>query len=336
MMSIVATKMKIIVRDLAALLAVFAVLSGCSTPAPTAPNLVRIDTTNLPPPDLALKIAGLSPCTATPDATLHLNSKEPVNIIVHGCMGSAALFRSLAQVFAFHGQQTICFSYDDRDSLMQSSAELIDALRSLSAGMKSRRMTVIGHSQGGLVSRKALIKEREDRFLAGNASLELVTISAPYAGIAAADHCASPKARYLSLGLVIPICKLISGNKWYEITHPSSFIQQPGELLDQVATHLKIVTDETDTCRDYDQNGKCVEDDFVFSLDEQYFEPVDAASCVENIVVSAGHVEIVGDHDVAPKKLIDLLQQKGIMHQTPPARQNALSTLLARLYGCRK
>jgi alpha-beta hydrolase superfamily lysophospholipase len=315
-----------------ALLAVFLMLSACRTSAPPLPEPAGIDRRSLPPPDTSLKIPGLSPCTPSPDATLHLDCHQPVTIIVHGCRGSAARFRSLAQVFAFHGQQAVCFSYNDRDSLMKSSTELINALNSLSTKMHNRRITVIGHSQGGLISRKALIKERKDPLSGGNAPQRLITISAPYAGIAAAGHCASPAARWMSLGLVIPICRLISGDKWYEITRPSPFIQEPGELIPTVAVHLKIVTDEAGSCRRYDDNGMCVADDFVFSLAEQYFEPVDAPACVENIEVAAGHAEIVGDDNTAPEKLIRLLQQKGIMHQTPPARRDELATLLSRLY----
>lgn len=324
--------MKNFILNLIALLTVLSTQTGCTTAAPSDPNLASIDTRNLPAPNLSAKIPGLSSCTTKLDSTIHLNSKEPTNIIVHGCFGSAARYRSLAQVFAFHGQQTVCFNYNDRDSLMKSSAELIDALSSLSEKMESSKITIIGHSQGGLISRKALIEERDDKFLAGDTSLRLVTISAPYAGIAAADHCASFTARILSLGLVIPICKLISGDKWYEITHPSPFIQNPGELLERVSSHLKIVTDETGTCRLYDENGICVEDDFVFSVNEQYFEKIDASSRVENIEVSAGHAEIVGDYRVPPKKLIKLMQSKGIMYSTPPARREKLSVLLSRLY----
>jgi len=314
------------------ILTVLLLQTACNTPVPSDPELASIDDRNLPSSDLSIKIPGLSPCTTKTDTTLHLNSNEPVNIIVHGCFGSAALFRSLAQVFAFHGQQTICFNYNDRDSMMKSTAELVSALNLLSAKMNNRHLTVIGHSQGGLIARKALTQEREDNLQINDASLDLVTISSPYAGIAAADHCASTTMRYLTLGLVIPICKIISGDKWYEITHPSPFIQEPGILLEQVTSHLKIVTNETGSCRQYDDKGVCLEDDFVFSTTEQYFRQVDAPARVDNIEVLAGHAEIVGDYRVPPTKLIKLLQLKGIMRDTPPAQHEQLSLLLARLY----
>ena len=305
---------------------------GCSVKIPSDPELTTIDNSYLPTPDISMSIEGLSNCTTSPDTTIHLNSNEPVVILVHGCSGSAARFRALAQVFAFHGQQTICFNYNDRDSLIKSSKELIHALESLSTKIDTHQITVIGHSQGGLIARKALVQDRKDSLQINNLSLSLVTISSPFAGISAADHCVSLTARLLTFGLAVPFCKILSGDKWYEITQPSPFIQQPGELLEQVEAHIKIVTDETASCRRYNDNGICVEDDFVFSVNEQYFEHVDASSHVENIEVSAGHVEIVGDYRVPPEKLIPLMQSKGIMRDTPLARQKDLSDLLTLLY----
>lgn len=174
----------------------------------------------------------------------------------------------------------------------------------------------------GLISRAALTQEREDNFVAGETALRLVSVSTPYAGIAAADHCASVTARLLSLGLVIPVCRLISGEKWYEITSASPFVQHPGELLEEVSTHLKIVTNESGSCRNYDKKGVCVEDDFVFSTKEQYLAQIDASPRVENVEVAAGHVEIVGNYNVTPVKLIEVMQAKGIMFSTPERREN--------------
>lgn len=309
-----------------------ALLSACATPVPDDPELATIDTRHLPSPDLTLDIDGLSPCTTSPDNTLHLNSRQPVTVIVHGCFASAARFRALSQVFAFHGQQSVCFNYDDRDSLDKSAAELTAALEQLEAALENHKLTIIGHSQGGLIARRALSERAVKPWRVDTESVELVTISSPFGGIAAADHCASTTARWISLGLVMPICKLISGDKWYEITRPSPFIQQPGGLLPQVQRHVKIVTDENNTCRRYGDEGRCVEDDFVFSVAEQYFERVDGAKQVDNVEVAAGHAEIVGDYRVAPRKLIALLQRKGVMRNTEAKRLRELETLLAHLY----
>jgi hypothetical protein len=252
---------------------------------------------------------------------------------VHGCRGSTGNFRALAEVMAFHGQQSACFDYDDRDSLMLSSAQLATSLDKLESKMHNKQITVIGHSQGALISRKALVAQRPAPLQDKEAQIRLVTISGPFSGIASAEQCGTPAPymRVLTLGLLEPLCKIVSGDKWYEITSASDFIRKPGELLDQVYSHLKIDTDERGACY-RNEDGSCGKNDYTFSLDEQYFAPVDKAPLVKNIEIKAGHVEIVGDHRVAPVKLIAVLQQYGILNQTEVLRSSALDQLLARLY----
>jgi hypothetical protein len=308
-------------------------LAGCSTFS-RDPALLTYDQSKLPPADLDLSIPGLGPCTDNPDRAFHLNSQQPVTILVHGCRGSTGNFRALAQVLAFHGQQAACFTYDDRDSLMRSSGQLATALDTLEAKMHNKQITVIGHSQGALVTRKALVAKRPNPVQDKDAQVRLVTISGPFSGIASAEQCGTPAAymRVLTLGLLKPLCWIVSGDKWYEITSASDFIREPGELLDQVHSHLKIVTDERNTCR-RTEDGICTEKDYAFSLAEQYFAPVDKVSIVKNIEVKAGHVEIVGDQRVAPVKLISILQQYGIVNQTEVLRSAEFDRLLSRLYA---
>lgn len=308
-------------------------LSGCSTTFSDDPALWVYDRGALPKPDVKLKIDGLGPCTDNPDRTLHLNSNSPVNILAHGCFASAGRFRALAEVFAFHGQQTACFNYDDRDSLMVSSDQLITGLQKINASMHNKNFTVIGHSQGGLITRKALVRERESSLLSEDINLSLVTISAPVGGIAAASHCGSTFMRVATLGLIVPVCYAVSGDKWYEITAQSDFIQKPGKLIPQVKDYLKIVTDERNTCRRFEKDGHCVEDDYVFSTEEQYYTAVDQDKRLNNVELRAGHVEIVGDHKVAPLKLINILQNKGYMSVTTEKRKEDFEKLLAVLYG---
>lgn len=307
-------------------------LVGCVASKKATQEYIPIESSRLTPPDYSLNIPNLSPCTASTDHTIHINPDEPINIIVHGCYGSAARFRALAQVFSFHDQSAICFNYNDRDSMMKSSSQLIAALESLSSYMNNKKITIIGHSQGGLIARKSLIDSSYDFLYSEDKEIQLVTVSSPFAGIFISDHCESKTARLISLGLVIPICRMISGDKWDEITRNSNFIQNPGELLDNVEHHLKIVTDERGSCRQYNQKGKCLEDDYVFSTEEQYFHKIDASSKVKNIEISAGHVEIVGDHMTPPIKLIKILQDLGIINQTVPERKSELTFLLSVIY----
>jgi pimeloyl-ACP methyl ester carboxylesterase len=198
--------------------------------------------------------------------------------------------------------------------------------------MAETRITVIGHSQGGLIARNALTRERSRVWESAQAETRLVTISSPFAGIQAAEHCGSPTIRNWSLGLVVPICMLISGDKWFDITYASDFIQQPGTLLDGVTEYLKVVTDERGTCRRYDAQGICEEDDLVFELQEQYQPVIDSYPLIRKVEIKAGHAEIVGDHRVEPRKLISLLQQHGIMKVTETVDQARLERLLVTLY----
>lgn len=307
-------------------------LTACVTRPNDPPELRPIERGQLPPPKVALKVPGLGPCTDAPDRTLHLDPSQPVNVLVHGCFGSAGRFRSLAQVLAFHGQQTACFSYNDRDSLMVSSGQLARAVEALSSELSPANITVIGHSQGGLVARKALVSDRPDP-VRSDAALRLVTVSAPFSGIESARLCAEPYARILTLGIGDLACMAISGNKWYEITYKSIFIRQPGRLLPNVGHHLRVSTDERDSCRLHAADGRCLKDDYVFSIDEQHFGPVDEQPGVKGVEVKAGHVEIVGDTNIQPDKLIAVLQREGILRPTEPARQEAFRRLLALLYG---
>jgi pimeloyl-ACP methyl ester carboxylesterase len=307
-------------------------LAGCALSPPHIPDPQPLEPGRLPAPDMALSIPRLGPCTDSPDRTVRLNSNHPVTVLVHGCNGSAGHFRSLAQLYAFHGQQAVCFSYDDRDSLMVSSAQLVGALDELAGHMRGNSITVIGHSMGGLVARKALEAERGGLWRHSNPNLRLATVSAPLSGIAVASNCGLTALHWLSLGAVPGMCWMITGDNWFEITKHSDFIRKPGALLPSVQRYLKVVTDERDTCRRRTKDGYCLESDYVFSLAEQYQPVVDRYPRLINVEVDAGHVEIVGYKDVAPRKLLSILQREDLLAPTPPERRSALERLLAILY----
>lgn len=307
-------------------------LAGCALSPPQPLDPQPIEPGRLPAPNMTLSIPHLGPCTDSPDRTVRLNSNYPVTVLVHGCNGSAGHFRSLAQLYAFHGQQAVCFSYDDRDSLLVSSAQLVGALDALSAQLGDRTITVIGHSMGGLVARKALEAERSGLWQHRDPKLRLATVSAPLSGIAVASTCGVAPLHWLSLGAVPGICWMITGDNWYEITKHSDFIRKPGALLPSVQRYVKVVTDERGTCRRRSVNGACVESDFIFTLAEQYHPVVDQYPRLTNVEVEAGHVEIVGYKDVAPRKLLEILQREDMLAPTPPERRAALERLLAVLY----
>jgi len=308
--------------------------SGCSRFATSSPqSYPQLQSQHLPAPTMDINIPHLNNCTHEDDRTLQLNEEEPVTVLVHGCDGSAGKFLALANVFAFHGQQTVCFNYNDRDSMMDSSAQLIRALDELISRMNNKNVTVIGHSQGGLVARKAFIQEREDGLSWHTAAqFRIVTISSPFAGVFASAHCGSKTLTNVTLGAIIPICRMISGDKWFEITSASDFIRNPGTLIQKVEDYTKIVTDERDSCRRRNAGGQCVEDDYVFSVAEQYYLKIDADPLADNVEVKAGHTEIVGDEDTPPTKLLSILQERRILATTPPQYLKQFALVLQQLY----
>lgn len=307
-------------------------LMGCSLTPSYESNVDPLQLGSLAAPNKTLNIKNLGPCTDSPNSAINFNTNKPITVLVHGCNGSAGRFRSLAQLFAFHGQQAVCYSYDDRDSLIESAEQLITAIDDLSGHVKNKDVTIIGHSMGGLVSRKAMEKQNADQWKQNDANIKLVTVSAPIAGIQAAKTCGNDLLHWLTLGVVPASCWAITGNNWYEITPQSDFIQSPGPLLPSINKYLKVVTDERQTCRREDLNGNCIEDDDVFSVSEQYHPIIDKYSNITNVEVDAGHVEIVGYKNVAPRKLLEILQFQGILKPTPSEDKVALDRLLSDLY----
>jgi hypothetical protein len=311
------------------LLVMTSLLGGCATPDKTvAPDL---NPGRLPPPDLSVAIDGLGPCTDSPDRRLHLAANQPVNVLVHGCFGSSGQFRGLAQVLAFQGQQSACFTYDDRARLTDSATQLRQALKQLADATQASQITVIGHSQGALVARKSFTESVPTPLPAQPVDLRLVTVSGPFAGIESARTCGKTWLYPLTLGILPLSCYAVTGPKWTDITYSSRFIQQPGPLAPRVAEHLKIDTDERNACRREEQ-GRCVESDDVFSLAEQQLPVADGDTRVRRVLVNAGHVEIVGDKRVAPLKLISVLQAEGVIRPTPLQQAAAFSNALSRIY----
>lgn len=318
-------------KRIATYLTLLTLLGGCSTRELPAPAYYQFDPGKRLPSDITLNISGLGPCTDNPDRSLHLDSSKPVHVLVHGCFGSSGQFRGLAQVLAFQGQQTACFTYDDRNELTRTATELRRAVDQLSEQTRVPQITVIGHSMGALISRKSLTDLPLAPPTKRQADLRLVTISGPFDGIGTARTCGNTWLHPFTLGLLAVSCHVVTGPKWADITYTSHFIREPGALVSQVGNYLKIDTDERNTCRRV-ENGRCLESDDVFSLAEQHNPLVENDARTRRIEVRAGHVEIVGDKRVAPVKLIAILQEQGVLLPTAPERQSAFNQLLARVY----
>jgi alpha-beta hydrolase superfamily lysophospholipase len=264
----------------------------------------------------------------------HLDPRQPVHVLVHGTNSSNEKFETLAEVFAASRQQAVCFTYDDRDSLERSSAVIAQALDALQRRMVSRDLVVLGHSQGGLVARRALTRDRRDgaSLDAPGTRIRLVTVATPFAGVPSARNCGSVARHMLSFGLTSLICHFAAGPKWLQIFPTSSFIQRPGDLVAHVTAHLKINTDEEGACLSREKPGQCTQSDSVFRLADQFHDAVDDDPRVRNVVVRAGHVEIVGETGVPPFKLVEVLQEHRILVPPAPAGKQAFAALLTALY----
>jgi hypothetical protein len=160
----------------------------------------------------------------------------------------------------------------------------------------------------------------------------LVTVSSPFNGIASAADCSQYWLHVLTFTTTLAVCMGIAGNKWNEIPPGSGFMTNPSPLIGEVSQHLQIVTDERDTCRTLNDTGDCSVDDFVFGLDEQYSDIVSADARVTTVEIPSGHAAAVGENRVPPLRLIQVLQEQGILVATPPAQEAAMVTFLDRLY----
>lgn len=305
-------------------------LAGCSLSPSYVPDSSELDRSSLPIPNANVSIAGLSACIDTDDESIQIDTNSPITVLVHGCNSSSGRFRSLAQLYAFHGQQAVCYNYDDRHSLVGSADKLAAAISELSK-INKQKISIIGHSMGGLVSRKALEANKKENH-DFNKEIELTTISAPFSGIEAASHCAIEPLHWLTLGIVPGICWLVTGDNWNEITHSSSFINKPKLLTSEVTKYLKIVTNEKNTCRLEGKDGACLESDYVFNLSEQYHDKIDSYPNITGVQVDAGHVEIVGNNRIIPRKLLSILQRYGMLAGTPKEREAEFERLLSKMY----
>lgn len=318
-------------RVAAAALCVAAAL-GCG-PTITSTPVRFADATGTPGEETRapLELEGFAACTGDQPDAIALEPDQPLVVIVHGCFSSGSQFERLAEVFEFHGQQALCFNYDYRRTLRAAAVHLQDGLERLRRALPGQRITVLAHSQGGLVSRIALSMGEAPPAEAGD--LRLVTVSSPFSGIDAARHCGWAWLHVVSLDFTTAVCQAVTGANWVEIHPRSTYWREPRPLHPAVSEHLQIVTDEAGTCRRRDEEGACVEDDLVFSTDEQENARMAADERVHVRVLPAGHAAVVGGGGRVPRALVGVLQEHEVLAPTPPEREGELSALLRRLYA---
>jgi len=285
------------------------------------------------PDDPGERIIGLYRCAPGRPDVAEIDPTLPTTILVHGCTSSGARFATLAEVFEAHGQQTLCFNYNDRDFINTSATQLALALSELEERIAPGQITVLGHSQGGLVARRALQADlTRPLHTREGFTYNLVTVSSPLHGIASSADCGQVWLHVISLSITIAVCMAVTGNKWTEIPPGSHFMTNPSPMVDEVTAHLQIVTDERGSCRRFAEDGTCETDDFVFGLEEQNSEVVTADPRVSVVEIQVGHAAAVGENRMPPLLLIEVLQRSGVLAPTTPTLEPEIVALLARLY----
>lgn len=155
-----------------------------------------------------------------------LNRDWPVVVLVHGHSFHRGSFATMARMFGEHRVQAVCFNYDYRDRLDVVAGQLQTALGSLKNSVSP--VTIVGHSQGGLVARWALtMSEGADKL---PLHVRLVTVASPFGGVGYASSCGMTSIRILSLGVTDAICELAVGPARHDINPSAEFINHPGTL----------------------------------------------------------------------------------------------------------
>lgn len=302
-----------------------ALLGGCTRMRPPSSPVHIAHTTT------TLRLEGIVSCDAQQSEAVTVDPMRPMAVLVHGCHATREDFALLADVLSIHEQQTVCFRYDDRERVSTSAARLRTALEALSQQLVSRDVMVLGHSQGGLVARAAVASPADEPMKLPKGRYRLVTISTPFGGVKAAGPCGSVPYHLASFGVTVAVCRGISGAKWNEIHPHARMVQRPNALDPAISEHLAILTDERESCRRYSPDGRhCLQDDFVFSLAEQHNPQMERdPRMVKTTPISAGHVEVVGARH-EPRKLLEALQEHGMMRATSPEQRIVVERMIAK------
>src|SRR5512142_382216 len=183
---------------------------GCASTVPVSMVRTSDAASGVPVP-------GLITCGAEGDGQLELDPARPLVLVVPGRGDTGMRYRELSWRFEQQGQQVACFDYDDRESLDQSSGRLIRAIAKLKTMLPPSRIVLLGHSQGGLIARRALIGERKDALRGGDGfRYALITVAAPFGGIRSSADCGRTWLHILTLGVSAAVCNLVAGEAWQE------------------------------------------------------------------------------------------------------------------------
>lgn len=210
---------------------------------------------------------------------LPLDPRRPVAIWVHGYDPAPGEADPLLRDLQRRGYQVVRFRYDWEQRMDTSADALVRALRALRAEYSLRGLTVVAHSQGGLISRKAMTVGREPT-LAGDVPIDLVTIASQFPGYGAAN-----------MTYLLPKVNIFGVKASHrDLRSWSPFIRHPGALGANVR-HVKVETRERGKRRL--ENGRLVDD---CSAPRQPQPEVDAdPRLVHKASLDLGHVGVLRD-----------------------------------------
>ena len=241
-------------------------------------------------------IPGLGSCTVGDDGrsgvSVSLSSERPIAVLVHGNNAAMDSFALLGGALQERGYEVVCFRWKESGRLTTAAHALREALSALDP-LRALRITLVGHSMGGLVARRA-VTDHEDDAPQLATPVGLITVATPFAGVTSARPCGKAWRRWLSLGVIASVCRrLARGAKWRDIHPDADMILNAGRLGASVVRHVHLVTDEAGHCRRRNPGGSCGRYDRVFSIAEQDTGWVQDPR-LRRLSISAGHGAVVG------------------------------------------
>ncbi len=219
-------------------------------------------------------------CLEEGTSTLELVDGEdagdrPLAVVAHGIHPTAGDLDPLVDDLELRGFAVAEFTYDDTQPLEHSARQLGGALGAMLDRSPRDEVTVVAHSMGGLVARRALTGGHASNLAERPTAFVLVTVASPLGGFAVANG-----------ALTDPL----GPDSHDDLGTRAAFVRAPGRLADNVR-HIKLETDERRTWR---RVGDSLTADDVVSLRQQR-NPVVDADAAERRVLRAGHVGVLND-----------------------------------------
>lgn len=184
---------------------------------------------------LKIALALIASITFT-SAIFAQDMQKPVVVLVHGYKSEDEL-SPLADAYKKKGYEVVRFKYDWEDSLEKSADQLVDEITSIQQKYHLKEVKVVAHSMGGLVSRRAMISDRNKTLANKEFKVDFISIASPFGGFPSAN-----------VAKLLPYNILGTKESHRSLATRSAFITNPGNLGRNI-THTKIETIETNKKR---------------------------------------------------------------------------------------